>query len=388
MSKYELPPEAERVLAKVDAAEARIDSLRERFAKDVERVRAGFADEGRRHARDVAVATKRLEEREREFELDRAAFYAIVEERVRGIAFVADAWAEYEEARAEAQAEALRTKSHPALAASEAVATKGRELAAAIRRAKLAEWTVRLYENAVPSLAELSDKDEHDGYVDAPEHDVPADVDPVLGWLAREEYDALPPAERNQRALCRYLARRKTRWQIGRDFEQFVGYLRERDGFVVTYHGIAKGLEDLGRDLVARRGDEIEVIQCKRWSASKTIHEKHIFQLYGTVVLAQIENPGLRISGTFTTTTSLSEVARAVAERLGLRVEERLPLGEFPRIKCNIARDSGERIYHLPFDQQYDKTVIEPERGEVCVHTAAEAESLGFRRAFRWKGAR
>lgn len=388
MSKYELPPEAERALAKIDAAEARIDSLRERFAKDVERVRAGFAEESRQHAQEVADATERLEDREREFELDRAAFHAIVEDRARGIGFVADAWAEYEEARAEAQAEALRTKSHPALAASEAVAAKGREIAAAIRRAKLAEWTVRLYEEAVPSLTELSDEGEHDGYVEAPERDVPADVDPVLAWLSRDEYDALPPVERNQRALDGYLARRKTRWQIGRDYEQYVGYLRERDGFVVTYQGIVKGLEDLGRDLVARRDDEIEVIQCKRWSASKTIHEKHVFQLYGTVVLAQIENPGLRVRGTFTTTTSLSQVARAVAERLDIRVEEGLPLGEFPRIKCNIARDSGERIYHLPFDQQYDKTVIEPERGEVCVHTAAEAESLGFRRAFRWKGAR
>lgn len=388
MSKYELPPEAERALAKIDAAEARIDSLRERFAKDVERVRAGFAEESRQHAQEVADATSRLEDREREFELDRAAFHAIVEDRARGIGFVADAWAEYEEARAEAQAEALRTKSHPALAASEAVAAKGREIAAAIRRAKLAEWTVRLYEEAVPSLTELSDEGEHDGYVEAPERDVPADVDPVLAWLSRDEYDALPPVERNQRALDGYLARRKTRWQIGRDYEQYVGYLRERNGFVVTYQGIVKGLEDLGRDLVARRDDEIEVIQCKRWSASKTIHEKHVFQLYGTVVLAQIENPGLRVRGTFTTTTSLSQVARAVAERLDIRVEEGLPLGEFPRIKCNIARDSGERIYHLPFDQQYDKTVIEPERGEVCVHTAAEAESLGFRRAFRWKGAR
>lgn len=388
MSKYELPPEAERALAKIDAAEARIDSLRERFAKDVERVRAGFAEESRQHAQEVADATERLEDREREFELDRAAFHAIVEDRARGIGFVADAWAEYEEARAEAQAEALRTKSHPALAASEAVAAKKREIAAAIRRAKLAEWTVRLYEEAVPSLTELSDEGEHDGYVEAPERDVPADVDPVLAWLSRDEYDALPPVERNQRALDGYLARRKTRWQIGRDYEQYVGYLRERDGFVVTYQGIVKGLEDLGRDLVARRDDEIEVIQCKRWSASKTIHEKHVFQLYGTVVLAQIENPGLRVRGTFTTTTSLSQVARAVAERLDIRVEEGLPLGEFPRIKCNIARDSDERIYHLPFDQQYDKTVIEPERGEVCVHTAAEAESLGFRRAFRWKGAR
>jgi hypothetical protein len=37
----------------------------------------------------------------------------------------------------------------------------------------------------------------------------------------------------------------------------------------------------------------------------------------------------------------------------------------------------------LPFDQQYDTTVIEPERGESFVATVDEAEALGFRRAWR-----
>jgi hypothetical protein len=27
-------------------------------------------------------------------------------------------------------------------------------------------------------------------------------------------------------------------------------------------------------------------------------------------------------------------------------------------IKCNISKRSGEKIYHLPFDQQYDKVKI------------------------------
>jgi hypothetical protein len=46
-----------------------------------------------------------------------------------------------------------------------------------------------------------------------------------------------------------------------------------------------------------------------------------------------------------------------------------------------------ERIYHLPFDQQYDTTLIEPTRGERYVATVAEAEELGFRRAWRWRAA-
>jgi hypothetical protein len=62
------------------------------------------------------------------------------------------------------------------------------------------------------------------------------------------------------------------------------------------------------------------------------------------------------------------------------------PLADYPRIKCNIARRTDERIYHLPFDQQYDSTVVEPTRGECYVATAREAEVLGFRRAWRWHG--
>ena len=55
-------------------------------------------------------------------------------------------------------------------------------------------------------------------------------------------------------------------------------------------------------------------------------------------------------------------------------------------IKCNINQTTGEKIYHLPFDQQYDKCIITPETGEFYAMTVAEAEEAGFRRAMRWKG--
>jgi hypothetical protein len=55
---------------------------------------------------------------------------------------------------------------------------------------------------------------------------------------------------------------------------------------------------------------------------------------------------------------------------------------------CQATRPGAvsERIYHLPFDQQYDTTVIEPQRGEQYVVTVAEAAAAGFRRAWRWRG--
>jgi hypothetical protein len=47
---------------------------------------------------------------------------------------------------------------------------------------------------------------------------------------------------------------------------------------------------------------------------------------------------------------------------------------------------TGENIYHLPFDQMYDATVVHTERGEFYARTVEEAEQAGFRRAFRWRG--
>ncbi len=55
-------------------------------------------------------------------------------------------------------------------------------------------------------------------------------------------------------------------------------------------------------------------------------------------------------------------------------------------IKCNINQSTKEKIYHLPFDQQYDRTKITAECGEFYATTVAEAEKKGFRRAFRFAG--
>src|SRR5437773_1326402 len=94
------------------------------------------------------------------------------------------------------------------------------------------------------------------------------------------------------------------------------------------------------------------------------------------MVAARIENPLKKVTGMFTTTTSLSARAREFAGVLEIKVEENFPRDDYARIKCNIARRTGERIYHLPFDQQYDATEIEPERGELYVARGDGAEHL------------
>lgn len=318
----------------------------------------------------------------------RAALEAIASMHASGAEYIADAWADYEAAITRAQAEQLRIKSRRAPKSAAAVRERGKEMRRLRREAKLNQWIIRLYEHHFPWLAELRDPDEEAAYLAGPTSEA-ADQhnqDPVRHWLSAQEYAALSPAERNQLSLDRYSGSRKSPWELGRDYERYIGYLREQAGGKVTYQGIFEGLDDLGRDLIVERPDgTIEVVQCRRWSRRKTIHEKHVFQLFGTVVAARIEQAGRTVTGTFTTSTTLSERAKRFADELEITVEERVPLEDYPRIKCNIARD-GERIYHLPFDQQYDRTVIEADQRECYASTVAEAERAGFRRAWRWHG--
>lgn len=208
--------------------------------------------------------------------------------------------------------------------------------------------------------------------------------DGVKFYIDREEYKILSPDKRNQLALDRYLEGRKSRWQIGRDYELFCGQEYEKEGWDVEYIGMEKKLKDLGRDLIAKKDNEVHIIQCKYWSQNKTIHEKHIAQLFGTAIVYEIENSfnslfQNKIVPVFMTNAKLSEMAEKFCKRLGVLLIKK-EIKEFPRIKCNI--NGSEKIYHLPFDQQYDRTQIKNE-GEFYAFTVNEAVKKGFRRALR-----
>jgi hypothetical protein len=52
-------------------------------------------------------------------------------------------------------------------------------------------------------------------------------------------------------------------------------------------------------------------------------------------------------------------------------------------VKGNISTKTGERIYHLPGQHFYDKTIISPDRGEAWFCTEAEARANGWRKSKR-----
>ena len=217
-----------------------------------------------------------------------------------------------------------------------------------------------------------------------------SNYDSSRDYLSKEEYELLTTTQRNQLALDRYnSSKNKTKWQIGRDYEQYVGYQYRKMGYDVDNYGTYMGIEDLGRDIIAKKDRKILIIQCKYWSKVKLIQEKHITQLYGTVISYCVENriDQSRVKGVLVTNIQLSEMAKKIASFLGIEYIENNEIGEYPCIKCNIARDEYgiTKIYHLPFDRQYDVTKIK-KSGEFYAMTVAEAEAAGFRRTFKWFG--
>lgn len=208
--------------------------------------------------------------------------------------------------------------------------------------------------------------------------------DYVRNWVSKKEYEELSENERNQLALEKYISSRaKSKWAIGRDYEMFIGYEYENMGYRVTYTGMTDKLKDKGRDLIAKKGDEILIIQCKNWSRYKEIHENHICQLFGTTVQYNLEHPALfKARPVFITSAKLSETALKFAQCLNVQIIQDKKFKEFPRIKCNI--NNKEKIYHLPFDQQYDRTVIGDKKGEFYAWNVNEAVENGFRRAKKY----
>lgn len=336
-------------------------------------------------------------------------------------------------------ADKLETKKNPALKAADELRKIRLDKRKLIAENKAYQWELQYLRELIPWIEELEDDvmQPKTFYTNDYNGDDKNDKDDAKLWLTSEEYKNLPTTQKYQLALDRYNRRNKSNAEIGLEYERYVGYRLEKDGWSVEYHGANKGKEDMGRDLICVRDNLIYIVQCKCWSQRKEIHEKHINQLFGSAMVYYLsdyprlrtmqllgwkdedcdalpymedDNPqkqawnatydnvientlfandqpdifhAKRIMPVFISTAPYSDKAIKFAHELGVTIIIE-PLGTYPVIKCNINKN-GEKIYHLPFDQQYDNCVIK-NTGECYVSTVAEAEALGFRRAKRWRG--
>ena len=289
----------------------------------------------------------------------------------------------------------LKYKRHPALSAAEEV-KKIKE--------KAKTYTQRYYEvlyqldylfSIFPELDKYVDNDEAMRSLDQYEgwDDFKANTDRSSDFLSKEEWNSLSVEERNQLALDRYKRRPKSNWVIGIEYEMYIDYILRNAGFKTIPSGSLNGLEDLGRDIIAFKADKegntvVYIIQCKNWSSrqGKEVHENVICQTFGTSIEYAIKHKDelfTNVVPVIYSTVPLSDIAKEFAKRLGVQVFI-TQKKEYPMIKCNI-NDKGEKIYHLPFDQQYYKTQIN-KPGEFYAWTVKEAVDAGFRRAFKYTG--
>lgn len=300
-------------------------------------------------------------------------------------AWLAKVYADLDAQKARWSAEHLLNKSRPATTAASEVKKFGKLRQEAVYAAKTAEYRLDYYQTLFPWLEDylgmtLEESEQ------ALSNNVSSDdeYESAKNWLSPAEYKNLSEAEKWQLALDRYNNREKSKWQIGIEYERYIGYLLEMSGYKVYYNGATKGKEDMGRDLIAENNQNLLIVQCKRWAQGKVIHEKHVFQLYGTTVLKKIDvKSPKKIIGVFVTTARLSDIARQCADYLDIRVYTDIEYKDYPKIKCNYSR-SGEKIYHLPFDLQYDKIIIQPHSKDFYAATVQDAVDKGFRHAFRW----
>jgi hypothetical protein len=388
------------------AMESALRTEREMSEVAIASKRAAMESElnARKAEAEDALATEKmsLEDAAKRVQADEDALRVLVEEKCKGFPWLARAYADYIHLQDTRVAGQLRRKAHPAVRSAEVLEEMAAERRETVYSLKLAQYKIAYYENLFPWLVEYWDIDDDD-VVEFLSTEETQTEDPAQKYLTPAEFAGLPAVDKYQRALDHYLKRRKRPWEIGRDYERYIGYMREMDGHDVDYQGIKKGVFDRGRDLIATKNGHTEIIQCKCWRQETQIHEKHVFQLFGSTIEFILKRTAgrlpeqttlfpefmrhERVSATLVTSTRLSDDAREYARVLNVAVHEGVPLRPYPIIKCNTARRTNEKIYHLPFDQQYDRTIVEEERNECYAATVKEAEELGFRRAWRWSGA-
>lgn len=309
-------------------------------------------------------------------------------ERSSGFPSLHKAIVEFEKLSDDHLVDSLRYKKHPAKNAAINVHEEAKRRREAEFETRKVKSLLEYYETIAPFLIDLKDDfiDLENEEIILGDYTEEERLDAVTNWIPKQDYRRLPPIERNQKALDNFWHREKSNMLLGKLYERYIGYLYEIEGYDVNYFGIEEGLHDLGRDLICKKGDSEIIVQCKNWSSFKTIYERHIFQFYGTTFIYKENNPGKNVRAVFVTTTELSEVAKKFAKSLGIIVKENFKFDQcYPCIKCNINKATNTKIYHLPFDQQYDRTkIINP--GEFYCRTVKEAEEKGFRRAYRWQG--
>ena len=278
----------------------------------------------------------------------------------------------------------LRYKKRPSLKGAEQVREVKKEKRELNKKLKILEYQLKTYEQYFPIIEDFKDyilEDDtflikSDGSVSQDE-----DYDPVQKFLKPEEFKKLPIDRKNQLALDRYLNKTHTKLEIGRFYERYIGYLYEQEDWIVKFFGIIEGFDDLGRDLVCKKGNEIHIVQTKNWSKYKIIREKYLYQHFATTIHYQLQekiSKKVKVKPIFYATIDFSDMAKKVSKALNIQIKTEKLKKDYPMIKCNINR-RGKKLFFLPFDRYYDYVHIDRTKGEFYTKEIKNCLMMGFK---------
>ena len=215
------------------------------------------------------------------------------------------------------------------------------------------------------------------------------------GKISKEKWQKLSYIEKLDIVIEKYKNSWKDKLNIGLEFERYCGYTFEKAGFKVKYWGILNGKKDGGIDLVAKKKEKTLYIQCKYWGNNKTIRENTISQLFGASLKMAIDEgenyesfikkvKSKKIEMVLLTKTELSIEAKEFCKKLDIIYFENIEIEDYPRVKLV---GGTEKIFYIPTDLQYDNIVFNSTNKEYKrVTSCKEADILGYRHCFKWRG--
>ncbi|ULJ66652.1 restriction endonuclease [Wielerella bovis] len=186
--------------------------------------------------------------------------------------------------------------------------------------------------------------------------------------------------------------RRLSNREIGSRYERYLGYLYERAGWKVDYHGERMGVHDGGIDLICCTLDSeyCHAVQAKHWT-SRQIDTQDIRKFLDNFEAKRHQIPHHYPEAVFITNSHFTPEAKAIAEQHGVEILENIAMPQdYPLVKCVHHKNDTKTYFTPPIVptgkkgnmSSYIRYSPDFSQGDCYVYTCAEAE----RRGFEWNG--
>ncbi len=164
-------------------------------------------------------------------------------------------------------------------------------------------------------------------------------------------------------------------------YERYIGFLNESRGHEVIYSRLLEKDNESGFDLLVRTKGEVLVIRAKYSRDNKVIQGDEIFQLQGAMTHYRLthKSENYVVRPVFYTSAKFSQSAQDIAKKLGVELTNLELNTNYPMVKC-CAFQSGQKLYFLPTDSEYDEIAMSLHDESCFVQTVEDAKKKGFNR--------